>query len=164
MKLFYLCFLFALVSCSKNESKLMSFKESENLTKIIMDSMNVGDCFRTEYTVEGKPYNFRKTYFYKDNIHVVMAKAEVVVGAAIKAGDYALLVAQPDPECVFSSEDSHKCKYWFRTVESGQPFLFNRFVKKIACPQELSLDQMIKKLEASDDSIKYNLDVIKRVK
>lgn len=102
-------------------------------------TLQPGDCYQYE-RFDKKEHTFEKTHVYKDHVHVVVERDEM-----------GLLIAQPDPECKETPENSVKCDYWFRSVEFKDPFLVLPLDKKIPCPKGLTRKDMLKRLKADPE-------------
>lgn len=140
--------MFLLVGCSEDSQPTVQqdWGAKDRIANAFAASLEVGECFRYEAERKAK-FSFEKDYTYLGKIHVVMAK-----------DPDALMIAQPEPNCRVTSENSHKCEYWFRTVPFADRFLIHGGEKKIKCPKQLSMDKMKQRLKNSIDSIEYKLD------
>ncbi len=126
-------------------SETSTYQVSRSKAQVFAEAVNTGDCFYYQKDVKAE-YSFQKDYMDKGNINVVIAK-----------DINALLIAQPNPQCDFSHEESYKCRYWFRTVPLDHIYLFSGNDKLIKCPEELSLDNMKDRLIRSNYSNEFQL-------
>lgn len=142
MKYIFLALL--LIGCTDKANSGTDFEAEQNKALAFARNLNIGDCFRYESDRKAK-FSFEKDYRAIDNIHMVIAK-----------DPKGLLIAQPDPKCKFPSDESHKCDYWFRTVPFDDLYLFHADDKKLTCPSELSVLNMIERLKKSPESKQFN--------
>lgn len=143
MKYLILILVILLTGCSVKADK--SYEERKTVANTFAKNLKIGDCFRYESDRQAQ-HSFEKDFKYLDHIHVVLAK-----------DSDALLIAQPEPDCDADSNNSHLCEYWFRTVEFENLYLIHGGEKLISCPNELSLQNMIERLQKSPYSKQFNL-------
>lgn len=139
----YLFLILVLTGCTK--ATTISYEEQRSAAKDFAKTLVAGDCFRYEDNRKAQ-FEFEKDYRFIDQTHVVIARDA-----------NALLIAQPNPDCRFSADESHKCDYWFRTVPFKDMYLIHGGEKKIKCSDELSLKNMVDRLEKSEYSNRYSL-------
>ncbi len=138
-----------LAGCSGDSELSSKLRERDIRALKFAHKLEPGDCFRYE-EIRKATHNFEMDYLFRDNVYVVIAK------------DYTgLLIAQPKPGCEFTSDESHRCHYWFRTVPYMSLYLIHGEEKKVKCHSELSLSKMIKRLKNSNYAPKYRVNELK---